>query len=96
MQQHNTRGRPEASGPPPSVGAVILRWLHDQDRTLAFLASTAAINADNTICWPFAPTVGLQEDASGWCWSTPSTALASPLRRQQRPRRRATATYRCE
>ena len=49
MSQHTTRGGPEASGPPPSVGAVILRWLHDQDRTLAFLASTAAIDADSTI-----------------------------------------------
>ena len=49
MTQNTTRGRPETSGPPPSVGAVILRWLHDQDRTLAFLASTAAIDADDTI-----------------------------------------------
>ena len=49
MSQNTTSGRPDASGPPPSVGAVILRWLHDQDRTLAFLASAAAIDADDTI-----------------------------------------------
>ena len=49
MSQNITPGRPAASGPPPTVGAIILRWLHDQDRALAFLASTAAIDADDII-----------------------------------------------
>ena len=49
MTQHTSSGRPSASGPPPTVGAIILRWLHDQDRTLAFLATTASIDADNII-----------------------------------------------
>ena len=49
MSQNITPGRPGASGPPPSVGAIILRWLHDQDRTLAFLVTTASIDADSII-----------------------------------------------
>ena len=49
MQQNTISGRPSASRPPPSVGAIILRWLHDQDRTLAFLATAASIDADNII-----------------------------------------------
>lgn len=49
MTQHTTRGRPEASGPPPSIGAILLRWLHQEDRTIAYLVVATAINPDELI-----------------------------------------------
>ena len=49
MTQHTTSSRPEASDPPPSVGTLLLRWLHQEDRTLAYLVVATAINADDLI-----------------------------------------------
>ena len=60
MTQHNTSGRPEGSGPPPSVGAIILRWLHQEDRALAYLVVATAISVDELIAiitGAIAPTV---------------------------------------
>ena len=49
MTQNTISGRPDASGPTPSIGVIILRWIYSEDRTLAFLATAASIDADNTI-----------------------------------------------
>ena len=70
MIQHITLGRPDASGPPPSVGAIILRWLHDQDRTLAFLVSAASIDVDDIIAIITGAIAPTDEQLSGVALAT--------------------------